>query len=329
VFLGGRGATLTGNTIISNTGRGVNVWHGRDVTLTGNTISYNQGTGVQIVGDNVLFSGNTVSHNSSDWAGGISVGGGSVTISGNSISFNSVTQAGGGVLIGGDWDGDVTLSGNLIANNSAGGTGGGLFRDTNHDFTIKLIGNTITNNSAEDGGGLALGDRAELINNLIVDNQATHCCGSGVQIGASASVRLVHNTIARNTGGGGIGVALLDRNTVSMTNTILVGHLVGIRVDSGSTATLNSTLWGNDLDWEAGGTLARSNDYYGDPDFVDPNNGDYHIGGNSAALDVGVDADVKTDVDFHPRPYQAPDLGADEYWPPGTLTIIYMPLVLR
>ena len=45
--------------------------------------------------------------------------------------------------------------------------------------------------------------------------------------------------------------------------------------------------------------------------------------------DAGVDAGVTTDVDFHPRPYQIPDLGADEYWPPGTLTFIHLPLVMR
>ena len=61
----------------------------------------------------------------------------------------------------------------------------------------------------------------------------------------------------------------------------------------------------------------------------EPDTGDYHIDAGSAAIDKGIDAGVKTDIDFHPRPYLTPDLGSDEYWPPGTLKFIYLPLVLR
>jgi hypothetical protein len=57
--------------------------------------------------------------------------------------------------------------------------------------------------------------------------------------------------------------------------------------------------------------------------------GDYQIGSASAALDAGVDAGVLSDIDRQPRPYLAPDLGADEYWPPGALNYSYLPLVVR
>jgi len=62
---------------------------------------------------------------------------------------------------------------------------------------------------------------------------------------------------------------------------------------------------------------------------VDPDAGDYHIGPGSAALDAGVDAGVKTDVDHELCPYQAPDLGADEYWPSGVLKYVYLSVVLK
>jgi uncharacterized repeat protein (TIGR01451 family) len=46
---------------------------------------------------------------------------------------------------------------------------------------------------------------------------------------------------------------------------------------------------------------------------VDPDNGDYHIGPGSAAIDAGVDAGVTTDIDGQARPSGlGPDLGADE-----------------
>jgi hypothetical protein len=68
---------------------------------------------------------------------------------------------------------------------------------------------------------------------------------------------------------------------------------------------------------------------WGDPAFLDPDAGDYHICPVSAALDGGVDAGVYRDIDDQPRPYQIPDLGTDEYWPPGVLRYIYLPVVLR
>jgi hypothetical protein len=44
---------------------------------------------------------------------------------------------------------------------------------------------------------------------------------------------------------------------------------------------------------------------------------------------MGIDAGVTTDIDGLLRPYQLPDIGADEYWPPGALKFIYLPIVLK
>lgn len=38
---------------------------------------------------------------------------------------------------------------------------------------------------------------------------------------------------------------------------------------------------------------------------------------------------LHSDIDHQPRPYLLPDLGADEYWPPGVLRYFYLPLLLR
>jgi hypothetical protein len=108
----------------------------------------------------------------------------------------------------------------------------------------------------------------------------------------------------------------------------------GIYVHSGADASLASTLWSsgawsNDTDLAGDGTINTSNDIWGDPDFVDPDKYDYHIGPDSDAIDQGVDTGVTSDIDHHPRPYQEPDIGADEYWPPGALKFIYLPVVTR
>jgi len=184
----------------------------------------------------------------------------------------------------------------------------------------------------DDGGGIRvdLSDNATLDNNVIVDNQANDD-GSGVHVRIS-TVDLRHNTIARNTGGDGSGVHVIgDGNSiVTLTNTILVSQTVGITVAVGNTATLESTLWGsefwgNDTDTGGAGTINTTNDYTGDPAFVAPDLGDYHIGPGSAAIDKGVDAGVAIDIDGEPRPARAGyDIGADELWHK-----IYLPLVIR
>ena len=49
------------------------------------------------------------------------------------------------------------------------------------------------------------------------------------------------------------------------------------------------------------------------PDYVDPDAGDYHIDPDCDGIDQDVDAGVTNDINFHPRSYQAPDIGADGY----------------
>jgi len=353
--LQGNGYSFMGNTVISNTAPGlggifllsgdfklidnnviansdgVNIWNCENVTLLGNNISYNDGSGISSSGDNILISGNTISHNAAEGGGGVSLSGNHITLIGNNISNNDSVRNGGGVRV--HAENDIKIIGNTIISNTAGWGGGGinLIGATN---SLYVSGNTIANNIANEGGGVSLDGDAELINNLIVDNQGINCCGNGVRVAGPYSVRLLHNTIARNTGAGGAGLWVGDSSSVVVTNTMIVSHTVGLEVNPGGTATLEATLWGdgfwaNGSDWTGGGTINHTNDYWGNPDFVDYLAGDYHIGENSDAIDAGIEAGVTTDIDFHPRPYQIPDIGADEYWPPGALKFIYLPLVLR
>ncbi|NIV28456.1 MAG: hypothetical protein GWN58_02740, partial [Anaerolineae bacterium] len=64
---------------------------------------------------------------------------------------------------------------------------------------------------------------------------------------------------------------------------------------------------------------------WGDPAFTCAGGGcpaPYRLSPGSAALDEGVAAGIKWDIDGQLRPYLNPDLGADEYWPPGVLQFI-------
>lgn len=332
-------ATLNGNNISANTapeGGGVIVYDSDNVTFWGNTISDNiandSGGGMSFhQSNNIVLVGNTIANNQANGYGGAGLKFylcDQVTIRNNHVIGNSTPGDAGGILPGA---GSFSIIGNTIISNTAGGAGGGI---TVHDSDGEKIitGNTIAGNSSgSEGGGLHLNGNPVLTNNMIVDNQ-TALGGSGINISAG-SPKLFHNTIARNTGGDGRGI-YVGSGSVTMTNTILISHTVGIFVEPGCSASIESTLWGNGiwangLDWDGAGTINHNNDYWGNPDFVDYQASDYHIGSNSDAIDAGVDAGVARDIDGQPRPYQAPDIGADEYWPPGVLKYIYLPLTTR
>jgi len=354
VYLLSTKARLVSNVVLSNTSRsgggGVCV-EGGEVTLISNTLEANaasgRGGGVWGGGGDLTFLGNTIAANvATEDGGGLYLrpsvwgrfrdnvitgniaggdGGGAKlefwqpspmgTLKDNTFTNNRATGDGGGVYLRFS-SSDNTFEDNMITANAAQGDGGGAYvsgRGT-------LIGNIIATNTATSGGGLRSRASLELINNVVADNQAA-TSGSGIL--ATGGRSMLHNTLARNSGGDGSGICVLSSSypaQVSLTNTILVSHSVGITVAEGSTVTLDGMLWGsgpwaNGQDWAGSGTvITGSHDYRGDPAFVDPDRGDYHIGSTSAARDAGMDVGVRHDVDGQIRPMDwGFDIGADEY----------------
>ena len=338
VYVYGAGGVLRKCTVYSNTagsgdvaGGGVYLF-GSSVALEDNTIYYNtadhDGGGVYLQSSSSSVSRNTVVTNTAQYGAGLYVMSSDATLTGNTVRGNVAGQNGGGLFL--SW-GHPTLRGNLVTGNTASYHGGGLDLQST-DAT--LTGNTIVGNSttraSSTGGGLRLATSdATFINNVVAGNHSDGTA-AGIYIQGS-SPRLLHTTIANNTGGDGSGVYVTESwsgySTAVFTNTIISGHTVGITVTTGSTATLNATLWhGNDTDRGGAGTINHSNDHSGDPAFVNPAGGDYHIGAMSAAIDKGVDVGVTTDIDSDARPWgDGYDIGADEYGQ----RYIYLPLVLK
>lgn len=322
-------ATLSGNAILSNAayhGGGVYLYSSANAALSGNTIQGNvaggwygaSGGGVYLGNSpNVALIGNIILSNTGEFGGGVYLwDSANAMLSDNTILSNTAWGrlcGGGGVFL--LESANATLRDNFIQGNSSGG-GGGVFLWGN-DNTI-LIGNIIQDNEGEEGGGIYLWDShgATLDNNVVADNQSWWGAGSGVCV-AESTAYLRHTTLARNTGDSGLYVTGAH-STVAMTNTILVSHTVGISVTAGSTATLEATLWGagtwaNIVDWMGDGVVFTDTiNVRGDPAFMHPDGGDYHISSASAALDAGVDAGVIEDIDGDRRSAGYPDIGADE-----------------
>ena len=291
-------ATLTGNYVINNAatrGGGLLLWYSDDAMLTGNHII----------------------SNTAYWGGGLYLDHSeNATLTGNHIIGNTASNingAGGGLYM---YHGSATLTDNQIGGNAAA-HGGGLFQLHGH---TTLTGNTVSGNAANYGGGVYLWDcNTSLQNDIVADNVAGND-GGGLYI-LAASPTLRHLTVARNQGGTGIYAGDYGGaySHAVLTDTILVSHTVGIYVDSGNSASLQATLWGsgawaNVIDYMGLGITIGTVNVRGDPAFVNPAAGDYHILPTSAAVDAGVDAGVTTDIDGDARPSgKGYDIGADEY----------------
>jgi len=320
-------AVLRDNCVFSNSaeyGGGLYLAEGA-VTLSANIVTSNtaeQGGGLYLHDSAATLSGNTVRSNEADYGGGLFLSKGAAQLDDNFVAANAGSVRGGGLLL---WRSDeAVLNFNTVVSNTAG-HGGGLYLD---ESPATLNGNTIAANVAGEGGGLYFDRSAAMFtNNVVADNEAS-AAGSGLYILASSPL-LLHSTIARNAGGDGRGVYATDDgeylSDVDLINTILVGHEVGISVTTSislaapNRVTLEATLWGsgawaNTTDWSGAGLIViGTRNYRGDPDFVAPDAGNFHIGVLSAALDRGVFAAVRDDMDGDPRPQgEGYDLGADE-----------------
>ena len=239
-------------------------------------------------------------------------GGGAVYVAGSP----AVTLTGNAVYLNRD---EATLIDNQIwGNRTSNVSDGGGIAIRSHSSAM-LRRNTIIGNAAyRNAGGLFVGDQSDvtLVNNVIADNT---CCtspwagGAGIWLGNGDHL-LVHNTFANNQGGDGAAIRLYG-DTV-LTNTIVASHTVGLNVVAEVTAKLEGTLWHNN-DQAAGGPgtiVSGTVNLHGDPAFVDPATGDYHLQNSSLAIDAGVRSDVGEDIDGDTRPRGLTyDLGADEY----------------
>lgn len=341
IAVAGAHPVISGCRISNNTGKdGGGVFLGESVnaTLMHNEIYSNtaQQYGGGVTSDtsiSITLTGNRVYSNTAQEDGGaISLWYGSnARLFGNEIYSNTANRDGGGLYIR---DGSTILIDNVVGHNTAWQYGGGLFLDGGE---ATLERNLIQGNIAGSEAGMGLAQiTATLANNVVADNlKLGFPCASGIGI-EDSTVTLMHNTIARNRGvspGSGIYVMepSLHASVVTLVNNILVSHTVGITVVAGNTATLEATLWGdgvwaNETAWGGGGYVFTGTiNVWGDPGFVNPDGGNYHVGFESAAVDRGVDVGVMTDLDGDRRPIGAqPDIGADEAW-----RRVLLPLVLR
>ncbi len=319
---GGRVFFIAGDAI-SVTVQGFHIVGGYSQNLGGGSASQDVGSGVYAITSTLTVQDNHVYDNNYGRGVGLYAAHSDIWI-GDNVMYDNDGTIGAGVNL---YYSHATLDGNTFRDNSTAFGGGGVYLAYS---TALLSRNIITGNQATHplygrGGGIRLFNNisATLVNNLIAENRASrsNSAGSGILI-EDSSARLMHNTIARNTGGDGSGLALTSVSSACLTNTILVSQAIGIKVEGDAVAQMEATLWGtgpwaNGVDWDNQGTLVTGSiNLWDEPGFVAPDGGDYHIQATSAAVDAGLNLGVKTDIDNEPRPVNPQsDIGADEYSP--------------
>jgi parallel beta-helix repeat protein len=327
---------------------------GGDATGLGGThgVPKDAGGGVYVFGADVTIRycvvyGNAASQDAKGYGGGMFLWASSATLDGNTVQGNTASTAeqgyGGGIYF--DSCDEITLSGNMVQGNmastAAAGHGGGLYLHDSESAT--LSGNRIVSNTAAlpadrvgRGGGLVVKNSRSLTltNTLVADNHA-NTEGSGVWWQGDSSKlisgTLLHSTIADN-GGSGQAVYVGDYTTLDLKNTIITGHDgAGVYATSLGTAALDAILWyGNGAHTTGQGIIVTGTvNISGDPGFIAPDQGDYHIGPDSAAVDAGIDAGVFADIDGDPRPAGCGfDIGADELLSDARCHAVFLPLIL-
>ncbi|MCP4581943.1 MAG: hypothetical protein GY839_10010 [candidate division Zixibacteria bacterium] len=252
---------------------------------------------------------NIITNNQADNGGGIYSYESDPIITDNTIIDNVANNYGGGLQLVGD---SPIVTGNTISGNTAVNYGGGVYAG----FSTALIqDNTIIGNESRWGGGISCFHSAALIRYNNIDGNITEYYGAGVFCYYSNPV-ITNNLITNNEGGnrgGGIYAQLADPIIINSTicgnssdftgsgisisdaNPIIKNTIIRMNTDSessqffigedASAAISYSNIPGS---WVGDGNIDI------DPQFRDPENGDYHLQAtacgdayNSGCIDIG------------------------------------------
>jgi predicted outer membrane repeat protein len=233
-----------------------------------------------------------------------------IHLSGAIFLSNTAVLSGGAAFLG--QPGVVAHS--RLQGNTSGGAGGGLLAQDSLD----LEGTRLYDNAAATGGGLAIaaqpGSTSRIANAVLGGNQAA--VGAGLALLSAGRVEVMHTTIAGPAVAAGQAIYATG-STVNVTNTIVASHTVGLeRGPSGLLAAERNLFFGNTSD--AAGSVSNSDPVGGEPGFLDPEGGDYHLVLGSAGLDAGLDVGLGHDFEADLRHIGAgPDIGADEFGAAG------------
>ncbi len=281
--------------------------------------------------------------------------GSSLTLVNCVVRDNDAGKGGGIYLYAHPSPCSLRMTGCVIESNR--GVGAGIFLIGSGEIVLENC--TIAHNY---GGGIICEDTRLTMRNCTVVDNVSYTSGGGIYVydsDFSATNSVIANNWA-NAGGtdgstGGAGIWFSGTGTMVLTDSTIAGNKVGERMNEdlyrrggglfieGGTATIaNCIFWDNtqDISVSTGANLTVGHCdtedmltgpgfFHSEPRFVDPENGDFRLLGDSPCIDMGLyDPDIipGTDIEGKPRVVfgrflDLPDLGAYEYDPSVPLQV--------
>ena len=267
----GIGATLSGLTLTGGMGTGT-----PGNTVGGGVVCRNASPRLEhlVVRNNAAF-GNGVNGR----GGGIYLDGGASSISRCRVLANTAEDQGGGIYIG-DAEG-TSIQGCLIRNNeSLERGGGGIF--VRRGFSAITLCWIEANYVHRSGGGMTLTQFASVtVSSCVFTKNYALESGGGVFSNWGSTGSLVQCTVFANDSeqsGGGV-FAQFGNGAMSLSNCIVWENEHEDVVDVSDSLSISYC----DIDggWNGNGNIDA------DPLFVNPENGDYHLGLDSPCVDAG------------------------------------------
>jgi len=282
-----------------------------------------EGSVIIVEGDipDALVSGFTVQNGENADGGGVVCRETNATLSNLLVQENSATQRGGGIYIGNEENIGPTLIDIIVTNNNSRRDGGGIYivqAENNDEIILENV--IITENQAQTGGGMFIVRSISLLSNVQISNNSASVAG-GLFIQSSAPIFSQVIISGNSSIDEGSAFILSDSDphlnnvTIAANSSENFGEVILIGAGSYLNVT-NSIIWGNNSteihfmqgdnsisvhhsDIENGEDALVENDedefevewgdgnINADPQFTDPDEGDFSLAENSPCIDAG------------------------------------------
>lgn len=250
------------------------------VSFSGCTISGNPGgRGIYASGSNgtLTFTDGEISGNG---GGGVYAAVYRTEIRNTTISGNTAPTYGGGVYA---YGGTFRFESCSFLNNTATDDGGGL--RTGSGLSIVLTDCRFIGNSAGDGAGMDVAGTVTATRCVFANNQAA-TRGGGVRAYSTSTLTLQQCTIYGNTAGeAGGGVTAELYGGISVRSSI-VWNNAPYEIEDGSGSSADIVISYSDVK-RTTGVWSGTGNINADPLFVDAQNGDFHLSGDSPCINTG------------------------------------------
>ena len=221
------------------------------------------------------------------------------------ISDNLAEGAGGGIHFA--YEANPDISNLIVSGNSSGNNGGGIvcFYSSPNLKTVMIF-----NNSTDFGAGISMSHSSPIIENVLISNNSSNNFGGGILM-SNSNPFFLNTTISYNWAHhDGRGIHCMDNSNPYLLNSILWNHSSPEIYFYAHYAPNSITIAYSDIKGGESGIVTNNNgtvywlegNFNEDPQFVDPDEGDFHLQNGSPCIGAGIN-----EVEINGTWYYAPE----------------------